>query len=95
MSNVPPLPPGTLDWGRTDYRIAWQRQDELVTRRISGGISDTLVLTEHNPVFTTGTRRDAHLHLVWNSERLAREGIAMVKTNRGGDITYHGPGQVV
>lgn len=89
------LPPATLDWGRTDYLNAWKRQEELVTRRISGDIPDTLVFTEHNPVFTMGMRRDSPLHLLWDSGRLAREGIAVVKTNRGGDITYHGPGQIV
>jgi lipoyl(octanoyl) transferase len=88
-------PPATLDWGRTDYRIAWQRQDELVSRRIAGKISDTLVFTEHHPVFTVGMRRDADRHLVWNAGQLAQAGIVLVKTNRGGDITYHGPGQVV
>jgi len=84
-----------LDWGRTEYRAAWERQDNLVTRRIAGEIGDTLVFTEHDPVFTVGLRMGADAHLVWNAERLAREGIAVVKTNRGGDITYHGPGQIV
>jgi len=84
-----------LDWGRTEYRAAWARQLELVDRRIAGAIGDTLVFTEHEPVFTVGLRRGAEAHLVWAADRLAREGIAVVKTNRGGDITYHGPGQIV
>jgi lipoyl(octanoyl) transferase len=84
-----------LDWGRTDYRAALSRQTELVDRRIAGGIGDTLVFTEHDPVFTLGLRSGADAHLVWDAGRLAREGIAVVKTNRGGDITYHGPGQIV
>jgi lipoyl(octanoyl) transferase len=53
------------------------------------------VFTEHEPVFTIGLRGGAEQHLVWSAERLAREGVEVVKTNRGGDITYHGPGQIV
>lgn len=95
MRAASPPPVTVLDWGRTDYRVAWQRQDELVSRRIAGNIPDTLVFTEHHPVFTTGMRRGAELNLVWNREQLVAAGIDVVKTNRGGDITYHGPGQVV
>lgn len=84
-----------LDWGRTEYRTAWERQAGLVTQRIAGEMGDTLVFTEHEPVYTIGLRRGADAHLVWNADELAREGIAVVNTNRGGDITYHGPGQIV
>jgi lipoyl(octanoyl) transferase len=95
-----PLPAPTaatvvLDWGRTRYEAAWSAQDELVARRIAGEIGDTLVFTEHEPVYTVGLRSGAGAHLVWAAEHLAREGIEVVKTNRGGDITYHGPGQLV
>jgi lipoyl(octanoyl) transferase len=83
------------DWGRTRYVDAWKRQDEYVARRIGNEIGDTLVFTEHHPVFTVGLRGGADAHLVWQADRLAREGIEVVKTNRGGDITYHGPGQIV
>jgi lipoyl(octanoyl) transferase len=85
----------TLDWGRTEYRTAWERQINLVTQRIAGEIGDTLIFTEHEPVFTLGMRSGADGHLVWDAGRLAHEGIAVEKTNRGGDITYHGPGQIV
>jgi lipoyl(octanoyl) transferase len=85
----------TVDWGRTRYAEAWARQDELVRQRITGAIGDTLVFTEHEPVFTLGLRSGAEAHLVWTAEQLARTGIEVVKTNRGGDITYHGPGQLV
>ena len=84
-----------LDWGRTEYRAAWERQAGLVTQRIAGALGDTLVFTEHDPVFTLGLRSGADAHLVWSAGQLACEGIAVVKTNRGGDITYHGPGQIV
>lgn len=84
-----------LDWGRTRYDDALARQQALVTQRIGEEIGDTLVFTEHDPVFTLGLRAGAESHLVWDADRLAREGIAVEKTNRGGDITYHGPGQIV
>ncbi len=87
--------PVTLDWGRTRYADAWKQQDELVARRITGEIGDTLVLTEHDPVYTIGLRGGAEGNLVWQGDQLTREGIEVVKTNRGGDITYHGPGQIV
>ncbi|HEY4248748.1 MAG TPA: lipoyl(octanoyl) transferase LipB [Lacunisphaera sp.] len=85
----------TLDWGRTAYENAWQRQDDLVARRNSGEIADTLILTEHDPVYTLGVRKDSARHLVWNADELARRGITVTQSNRGGDITYHGPGQIV
>jgi lipoyl(octanoyl) transferase len=67
----------------------------LVTQRINGEIGDTLVFTEHEPVFTIGLRAGAESHLVWDDTELTRAGITVAKTNRGGDITYHGPGQTV
>ena len=85
----------TVDWGRTPYREAWERQLALVEERRAGGCPDTLVLTEHNPVYTIGARPGAEQHLVWTEEMLQQQGLEVVKTNRGGDITYHGPGQIV
>lgn len=84
-----------IDWGRTRYEAAWKAQDELVAKRIANEIPDTLVFTEHEPVYTVGLRSGAEHNLVWDPAHLAREGIEVVKTNRGGDITYHGPGQIV
>lgn len=96
MTHAHSVQPGaTVDWGRTRYREAWQRQDELVAARLAGGAPDTLVFTEHEPVFTLGMRRGAEQHLVWTPPQLAAEGIEVVPSNRGGDITYHGPGQIV
>jgi len=96
MLPEPTLPRhATLDWGRTDHAAASRAQEELVVRRLAGEIGDTLVFTEHDPVYTVGLRRGAEQHLMWDADRLAREGIVVAKTNRGGDITYHGPGQVV
>lgn len=84
-----------VDWGRTEYADALARQAELVARRIAGEVPDTLVFTEHEPVFTLGVRPGAERHLLWPAPELNRRGIAVHETNRGGDITYHGPGQVV
>ncbi len=84
-----------VDWGRTAYEAASQRQADLVGRRIAGEVGDTLVFTEHDPVYTVGLRSGAERNVVWDKSRLTQEGIAVTKTNRGGDITYHGPGQVV
>lgn len=97
-SVVPPpaaLPAAVLDWGRTRYEPARLAQEALVARHLAGEIGDTLVFTEHDPVFTVGLRAGAETHLVWDAARLASEGVEVVKTNRGGDITYHGPGQLV
>jgi lipoyl(octanoyl) transferase len=97
-SVVPPpaaQPAAVLDWGRTRYEPARLAQEALVARHLAGEIGDTLVFTEHDPVFTVGLRAGAEHHLVWDAARLASEGVEVVKTNRGGDITYHGPGQLV
>jgi lipoyl(octanoyl) transferase len=83
------------DWGRTRYAEALTRQLAHVARRIDGEVGDTLVFTEHEPVFTIGLREGAENHLVWEAAELARAGIEVARTNRGGDITYHGPGQIV
>jgi len=83
------------DWGRTAYAEAFARQLEMVTQRQTGKIGDTLILTEHDPVYTIGVRHGAAAHLLFDEKALAEEGITVEKTNRGGDITYHGPGQIV
>jgi lipoyl(octanoyl) transferase len=84
-----------LDWGRTRYADAWRRQEERVARRNAGEVGDALIFTEHAPVFTLGVRRGAEQNLLWPTAELERRGIEVVTTNRGGDITYHGPGQIV
>ncbi|WPJ94434.1 lipoyl(octanoyl) transferase LipB [Coraliomargarita algicola] len=84
-----------LDWGRTDYEEAFARQKERVDLRRSGRCPDALIFTEHAPVYTMGMRKDAAQHLIWAQAECARQGISIVQSNRGGDITYHGPGQIV
>jgi len=83
------------DWGRTRYADALERQKALVDLRRNGEAPDTLVFTEHEPVFTTGLRKGAAGNLVWDKAILHERGIEFTATNRGGDITYHGPGQIV
>jgi lipoate-protein ligase B len=94
-SNRFPLTANTLDWGRTRYAASTLRQLEQVEKRFSARAPDSLILTEHDPVYTIGRHKDAAQHLIWQKEHLAREGIEVQETNRGGDITYHGPGQIV
>ena len=84
-----------IDWGQTCYEDAFERQKILVDRRITNAIPDTVVFTEHTPVYTIGKRRNAEQNLIWNEAQLAAEQIRVIHTNRGGDITYHGPGQIV
>ncbi len=80
--------------GALDYMAAWALQRELVARRSTGAIGDTLMLVEHPHTYTLG-RATKDGHLLIGPEELTAQGIALVETDRGGDITYHGPGQVV
>jgi lipoyl(octanoyl) transferase len=77
--------------GRVEYTEAWELQREVARRRALGEVPDTLVLLEHPPVFTTG-RRGAGENLRLPEELL---GAPLIETDRGGDITFHGPGQLV
>ena len=85
----------TLDWGRTEYNDAYNQQLDYVSKRINQKAPDTLIFTEHNPVYTLGKRIGAENNLIWSEEERSNLGIGISKTNRGGDITYHGPGQIV
>ena len=90
-----PSTPSFIDWGRTRHADATARQLALVEDRIAGKTGDTLVFTEHEPVYTLGLRAGAAAHLLWDDAERARRGIGLEQTGRGGDITYHGPGQIV
>ena len=80
--------------GRLDYRTAWALQKRLVEERKRDAIADTLLLLEHEPVVTLG-RDGSRASLRVSDEELAQRGIELVESDRGGDATYHGPGQVV
>jgi lipoyl(octanoyl) transferase len=82
--------------GRIDYTEALELQRTLVEQRRTGEIGDTLLLLEHAPVITLGARsRHATTNIVASPEMLEAEGVAVHDTGRGGDVTYHGPGQLV
>ena len=83
-----------INLGLTDYDIAWDLQKAVVEARRKGDISDVLLLTEHSHVYTIG-RGGRGDHLLADDEALRREGVSLYQTDRGGDITYHGPGQLV
>jgi lipoyl(octanoyl) transferase len=77
-----------------EYADALALQGELVELRRAGAIRDTLLLLEHPPVITRGTGSD-DAHIVADADERARLGIALHDAGRGGDVTYHGPGQLV
>jgi lipoate-protein ligase B len=80
--------------GRVRYGDGLRIQRDLVVRRIADEIPDTLLLLEHEPVVTLGRVARAE-HVLVDRERLAQMGVEIHDTDRGGDVTYHGPGQVV
>jgi len=80
--------------GRVPYQRALELQEALVTRRQRGEIEDTLLLLEHEPVVTLG-RSAASENVLHSREALAARGVGLFETGRGGDVTYHGPGQLV
>lgn len=84
-----------IEWrGRERYALTWQRQLELHALRRAGRIADTLVLVEHEPVITLGRHGD-QANLLLREEELTARGVDLHRVERGGDITYHGPGQLV
>ncbi|MBQ5814898.1 MAG: lipoyl(octanoyl) transferase, partial [Flavobacteriales bacterium] len=92
------------DLGSTEYACTWQMQKELFTsiidvkmdNRHSGTsipTSNYLLFTEHHPVYTLG-RQGKEEHLLLSMPHLKEKGVSFFKIDRGGDITYHGPGQI-
>ena len=82
--------------GRISYAEALELQRTLVEDRRAGRIGDVLLLLEHPHVITLGTRREAaRANVLATPERLAALGVELHETGRGGDVTYHGPGQLV
>jgi lipoyl(octanoyl) transferase len=75
------------DLGRTTYAASWARQKEVLAEVIAGG-PDRLLLVEHEPVFTLGRRREAAANVLAPGE------VPVLEVERGGDVTFHGPGQL-
>jgi lipoyl(octanoyl) transferase len=82
------------DIGRTQYAEAWKLQQRILTLRQSGSLQDTLLLTEHEHVYTFGKGSNEN-HLLASEEELKAFGTEVYHIDRGGDVTYHGPGQIV
>jgi lipoyl(octanoyl) transferase len=82
--------------GLVPYAEALDLQRSLVEERRAGRITDTLLLVEHPHVLTLGVRGDGgRSHILASADALASRGVEIHETGRGGDITYHGPGQIV
>lgn len=84
----------TLDLGKRDYKEVWDMQRELHLKRVDGEIPDTLILVEHNPVVTIGKSGKSE-NIKMPVQMLKEKGIDLYHIERGGDVTFHGPGQLV
>jgi len=80
--------------GRVEYDVAHALQKRLLAERAAGDIGDQLLLLEHPPVLTLGRHSDP-AHVLASPSQLAARGIAVHRVERGGEVTYHGPGQLV
>jgi lipoyl(octanoyl) transferase len=80
--------------GLVPYGAADQLMHELARKRLGGQIPDTLILLEHPPVYTAGTRWDP-AHLRWAEDAMRASGAEFHRVDRGGSVTFHGPGQLV
>lgn len=83
-----------LNLQRVSYPAAWEMQLKMVAQRRRGEMEDTLILLEHDPVFTVG-RAGSHTNIKVTNSVLKAEDISVYDVDRGGDVTYHGPGQMV
>jgi len=83
-----------ISLGRISYAEGLSVQQRVVAARKAGTIGDMLLLMEHEPVLTLG-RNSSRANVLMSDEELARRGVELHETNRGGDVTYHGPGQLV
>ena len=81
--------------GLVPYGEALDLQKELVEERRAGRVPDLLMLLQHPPVITLGVRRDSRAHITASEGQLAMHGVEVHEAGRGGDVTYHGPGQIV
>lgn len=83
-----------FDLGLVDYEEAYKVQKDLVSRRKTGEIGDSLIFCEHKPVFTIG-RTGSTENILTDRETLQKKDIKVLNVDRGGDVTFHGPGQLV
>jgi lipoyl(octanoyl) transferase len=87
--------PISASWlGRMAYRDAWDLQKRLVAARVPGAIGDQLLLLEHDAVLTLGRQADER-HVLAAPRELRRRDVEVIRVERGGEVTYHGPGQLV
>ncbi len=94
-ASAPAPEPIAARWlGRIGYHEAWTLQKRLAAARSAGRIGDQLLLLEHPPVLTLGRGADES-HVLATAEMLAARGIELLRVERGGEVTYHGPGQLV
>ncbi|MCC7208223.1 MAG: lipoyl(octanoyl) transferase LipB [Anaerolineae bacterium] len=84
----------TQDLGRLDYAAAWQLQREMAAARGADQIPDTLLWVEHPHTYTLGSAGDER-NILLDADQLAARGVTVHRVDRGGDVTYHGPGQIV
>ncbi|MFH1411452.1 MAG: lipoyl(octanoyl) transferase LipB [Candidatus Omnitrophota bacterium] len=82
-----------VDLGITDYREACRIQSEILAKRINGDIPDTLIVTEHEPAVVLG--RTSDMKSVRDARYFEKNNIPVIRSSRGGKITYHSPGQMV
>jgi lipoyl(octanoyl) transferase len=80
--------------GRVDYREAWELQRRLAAARAEGRIGDQLLLLEHPAILTLGRQAD-EAHVLATPAQLDARGVEVLRVERGGEVTYHGPGQLV
>lgn len=83
-----------IDLGVMPYRQAWQVQEQTHEQVLAGG-EETVLLVQHPPVITLGRRGDTGGNLLKSAQELERLGVELVHSDRGGDVTFHGPGQIV
>ena len=89
-----PSPCQIIRLGTVEYHRAWELQVELATKVHDGAQPNTLLLLEHSPVYTKG-RLSKPEHILLSDEELRQKGIGLYEADRGGQVTFHGPGQLV
>ena len=90
MDDVKEVKVNTMNLGKKSYGEVWNLQKKMQIKRMAGEIDDLLILVEHDPVYTLGKNADVN-HLLQSRDRT----IEVFNVERGGDITFHGPGQLV